>query len=81
MSAPVHTGTSEPVTIAGAVQAALAIATIAGWVTIDSDTLMVLASAVTILITAAVQGWARWRVTPLVSPRDTDGVPLVRSDS
>lgn len=66
----------EPLINRAVITAALALAVALGLVTTElADALVVVLAAAAPLVVAA---WTREKVTPLIDPRDLDGVPLVR---
>lgn len=75
------TAARNPVTVVELARAVVVIAGALGIATLDETIVTVVIIAVLVVISFGMQLWARMRVTPLVDPRDDDGIPLVRLDT
>lgn len=67
----------EPPAVAELVRLLLLGAVGAGWLTLDSDTVTIIVSAVGVLVSIVLTWVARSKVTPEAKPRTDDGTPLV----
>lgn len=63
------------------IRAALTVALLFGWVSMDNTQLMAVMSVIYIGGSIGGSLWARRKVTPMIDPRDNDGTPLVRLDT
>lgn len=71
----------QPVVTYDALKAAIAAAVVAIWQTAPDPIVQVVASVVGVLLFAGLTWFTQHVVTPLSSPQDVDGVPLVPADA
>ena len=71
------TGRPEPVLILDGVKAIVALAAVAGWITVDSATINSITSAGALVVFIVLSIVTRGKVTPTSDPRGADGGDLV----